>query len=159
MAVHAISAVQAVCIVIQVAHNLGHSDYAYVLLSCVTRIAQSLDLNRLGQDIPISNGNFTQSMQEVSKRRTFLVNREIKKRIWWFLIKQDWMQIPYGNLFIINAMHFNTPQPYNCHDDLDLMIENGEIVEQDPSVYTQSSWAGIHNRCKQHATVFKVTLC
>lgn len=59
----------------QVGHNLGQSDFVFVLLSSTTRIAQSLDLNRLGPDTGPSKDP---------------IGREIKKRLWWFLVKQDW---------------------------------------------------------------------
>ncbi|KAH6652492.1 hypothetical protein BKA67DRAFT_566701 [Truncatella angustata] len=131
MAVHSVHATQAVCLVIQVGHNLGRSDYVFVLLSATNRIAQSLDFNHLGSD---------------SKRCQDPISREVKKRVWWFLIKQDWMQIPYGNMFTINALHFTTPPPLNCFEDPMQMCGDNGIKALDSNVLTQSSWAGIHNQ-------------
>ncbi|KAF7533669.1 hypothetical protein G7054_g6881 [Neopestalotiopsis clavispora] len=131
MAVHSLHAAQAISLLIQVGHNLGQSDFVFVLLSTTTRIAQSLDVNRLGPDSGPSKDP---------------IGREIKKRLWWFLVKQDWMQIPYGNMYTINASHFNTPPPLNCFEDpLHMCGENG-IKALDSNVLTQSSWAGIHNQ-------------
>ncbi|KAK9425599.1 putative Zn(2)-C6 fungal-type domain-containing protein [Seiridium unicorne] len=130
MGVHSLHATQAVCLVIQVGHNLGQSDFVFVLLSSTTRIAQSLDINRLGPESGPSQDP---------------IAREVKKRVWWFLIKQDWMQIPYGNMFTINALHFNTPPPLNCLEDPREMCGKYGVRALDSSVLTQSSWAGIHN--------------
>lgn len=131
MAVHSLHAIQAVCLVVQVAHNLGHSDFVFVLLASVTRIAQSLDINRIGSDARNSRDP---------------ISREVNKRVWWFLVKQDWMQIPYGNMFTINALHFNTPPPSNCHEHPALMTNGTDIKVQDFDVLTQSSWSAVHNQ-------------
>jgi hypothetical protein len=138
MGVHSLHAAQAVCLLIQVAHNLGYSDFVFVLLSSTNRIAQSLDLNRLGPDYgPCEDP----------------VSREVKKRVWWFLIKQDWMQIPYGNMFTINALHFNTPPPLNCYEEPSRMADELGILAQEADILTQSSWSNIHNQSKPKRTI------
>lgn len=67
------------------------------------------------------------------------------------------MQIPYGNMFTINALHFNTPPPLNCFEDpLHMLGENG-INALDSSVLTQNSWASVHNQSKFMRLLYRAT--
>ena len=141
LAVHSLEVVQAVCVIVPVAHGLGESDRVATMLSVATRIAQSLDLNRLGPEGQHKPGSSPPADAEI-------LLREVKKRAWWFLVRGDWMQIPYDNLFTINILHFNTPPPLNCYEDLDLMVKDGMVQHRDWNIYTQSSWTAIHNQCR-----------
>lgn len=60
-----------------------------MLLSATNRIAQSLDINHLGPDSGLIRDP---------------VAREIKKRVWWFLIKQDWSKFSLG--FVCRSLAF-----------------------------------------------------
>jgi hypothetical protein len=70
----------------------------------------------------------------------YLIEREVKKRTWWFLVRQDWLQIPFQNTFVIHANQFNTPMPLNCYEEESEMVRDGRIVVQPKSVFTQSSY-------------------
>ncbi|SPO07705.1 uncharacterized protein DNG_10400 [Cephalotrichum gorgonifer] len=139
MASHSLISVQTTCLLIHVGHNLGESDFIATLMGSAIRIAQSLGLHRLGPDAPIVGVTDT---NEISRR---LIEREVQKRVWWFLIRQDWLQIPFLNTYTIHATQFNTPMPNLCHDNPKDMIRDGSIVEQDVDTFTQSSYTSVHN--------------
>jgi hypothetical protein len=68
------------------------------------------------------------------------VEREVKKRAWWFLVRQDWLQIPFQNTHLIYANQFNTPMPSNCYDDDERMTDGSEVIRQDDSILTNNSY-------------------
>ncbi|CAM1508991.1 Fc.00g027300.m01.CDS01 [Cosmosporella sp. VM-42] len=138
MAVHTLQAIQTISILLQVSHNLGQSDLVSVLLSCAVRIAQSLNLHRVGADR-------SQNAESSEHPTQILIDREIKKRVWWSLIRQDWLQIPFQNTYSIHITQFNTPMPSNCHEDPLLMIADGKIVDRPRDTYTQNSYTNILN--------------
>ncbi|KAH7121768.1 hypothetical protein B0J13DRAFT_648543 [Dactylonectria estremocensis] len=137
MAKHTIYSVQAICILMQVAHNIDQSDFICVLIATAIRISQCLNMHRLGPDRQSSF--FHDQPKEVVARN--LIEREVKKRIWWFLVRQDWLQIPFQNTYLIHASQFNTPLPLNCFDEPELMINDGAVVSQPDHVYTQNSYS------------------
>ncbi|KAF5593138.1 uncharacterized protein FSUBG_9919 [Fusarium subglutinans] len=61
---------------ITVAHNFDKSDLICVLVSAAIRIAQCLNLHRLGHDDHGAGVNEP-------------IDREVRKRVWWFLVRVD----------------------------------------------------------------------
>lgn len=139
MAKHTIYSTQAICILMQVAHNIDQSDFICVLIATGIRIAQCLNMHRLGPDLPGSY--FEHQSRELAVQT--LVEREVKKRVWWFLVRQDWLQIPFQNTHLLHVSQFNTPLPLNCYDELELMIKDGAVVAQPDHVYTQNSYTHV----------------
>lgn len=134
---HTIHSVQTICILLQVAHNLGQSDQISVLLACAIKIAQSINLHRLGSDISVPSAGRSQQA---------LIDREVKKRVWWFLVRQDWLQIPFQNTYSIHITQFNTPMPLNCYEDPERMVRCREVLDNHIDVYTQSSYSNVLNQ-------------
>ncbi|KAF5989476.1 putative transcriptional regulatory protein PB24D3.01 [Fusarium bulbicola] len=110
-----------------VAHNFDKSDLICVLVSTAIRTAQCLNLHRLGQDDPSIGVNGA-------------IDREVRKRIWWFLVRYDWLQIPFQNTCQIHYSQFNTPMPANCHDDEQRMIQGGRVNAQPAEICTITTW-------------------
>ncbi|KAG7139569.1 hypothetical protein HYQ45_003477 [Verticillium longisporum] len=69
-----------------------------------------------------------------------LAEREIQKRIWWFLVRYDWLQIPFQNICQIHPTQFTTPMPLNCFDEPERMIRDGMVVTQSDRVPTSTRW-------------------
>ncbi|KAF5648939.1 hypothetical protein F52700_757 [Fusarium sp. NRRL 52700] len=109
------------------AHNFDKSDLICVLVSAAIRIAQCLNLHRLGLDEPGAGVN------EV-------IDRQVRKRVWWFLVRYDWLQIPFQNTCQIHYSQFNTPMPANCHDDEQRMINGGRVNAQPAEICTITTW-------------------
>ncbi|KAF5592376.1 hypothetical protein FPCIR_5697 [Fusarium pseudocircinatum] len=124
---HKLNSVQAICLLVQVAHNLDKSDLICILVSAAIRIAQCLNLHRLGIDDPGAGVNGA-------------IDREVRKRVWWFLVRYDWLQIPFQNTCQIHYSQFNTPMPANCHDDEQRMIKDGIVNVQPAEICTITTW-------------------
>ncbi|KAJ3545003.1 hypothetical protein NM208_g506 [Fusarium decemcellulare] len=149
MAKHTVYSLQTVCILMQVAHNIDQSDFTCVLISAAIRISQCLNIHRLGPDQPAS---IYHGQPEENIVRT-LIEREVKKRVWWFLVRQDWLQIPFQNTYLIHATQFNTPFPLNCYEDPALMIRDSKVVSQPDETYTQCSYT--HTLSKVAVVIWK----
>ncbi|KAJ5110658.1 C6 transcription factor [Penicillium argentinense] len=139
---HSIFSVQAICLLIYIGHNAGQSDRISVLLASASRIAQCLGLHRLGPDTPAA----TQKSTESSDRTQQLVDREVSKRVWWFLVRQDWLQIPYNNTYNIHPSQFNTPMPTHCEEEVLEMATEDHIMEKSQETYTQGSYTSVLNK-------------
>ncbi|CVL06665.1 uncharacterized protein FMAN_11803 [Fusarium mangiferae] len=124
---HKLTSVQTLCLLVQVAHNFDKSDLICVLVSAAIRIAQCLNLHRLGTDNPGAG------VDEA-------VDGEVRKRVWWFLVRYDWLQIPFQNTCQIHYSQFNTPMPANCHDDEERMIKDGGVNIQPAEISTITTW-------------------
>lgn len=146
MAEHKLTSVQTICLLLQVAHNFDKSDLICILISTAIRISQCLNLHRLGADRESSPENGKNS----SLSTQGLIDREIAKRIWWFLVRYDWFQIPFQSLCQVHPAQFNTPMPDDTFDEPELMIQNGALAIQPPEVCTPSCWANALN----HMSVF-----
>ena len=142
---HSIFSVQTICLLIMIGHNIGESDRICVLLASGVRIAQCLGLHRLGRD-PVFEITEKTSDEVILGIQRRLIDREISKRAWWFLIRQDWLQIPFMNTYSIHPSQFNTPMPKHCHDDVSRMIVDGIVIDQDPEVYTNGSYINLMNK-------------
>lgn len=144
MSYHSTLAVQTICMLIHVGHNLGQSDLISVLLACGMRIGQCLGLHQLGKSKPFP----PEIQNDLNALVPLLIGREIGCRAWWFLIRQDWLQIPFLNTYTIHPTQFNTPMPKNCFDDFDSMVQAGEIVDQGIETYTDCSYTSVLNNGK-----------
>ncbi|KAF4946804.1 hypothetical protein FSARC_14114 [Fusarium sarcochroum] len=131
---HKLASVQTICLLVQVAHNFDKSDLICVLISSGIRIAQCMNLHRLGPDRPVTSSNNSYgSVDEI-------INREVRKRVWWFLVRYDWLQIPFQNTCQIYMSQFNTPMPSNCHDDVSRMVKNSMVDSQPNDICTSNTW-------------------
>ncbi|PYH78575.1 hypothetical protein BO82DRAFT_385709 [Aspergillus uvarum CBS 121591] len=81
-----------------------------------------------------------------SARQQWLIDREVSKRVWWFLVRQDWLQIPFNNTYTIHPTQFNTPMPANCEEDVSLMYSTAGVIEHDQEHFTQGSYRMVLNR-------------
>lgn len=143
MSDHKLTSVQAICVLLQVAHNLDKSDLICILISSAIRISQCIGLHRLGSDAS-ALGTGSSSSQSLSKAD--VVSREVGKRIWWFLVRYDWFQIPFQNVCQIHPAHFNTPMPSDCFEELERMVVDGAVASQPDQVPTATSWVTMLNQ-------------
>lgn len=139
---HSLFSVQAICLLIYIGHNIGESDRVSVLLASGTRIAQCLAIHRLGPD----KKSHISQCTDPNLRTRRLIDREISKRVWWFLVRQDWLQIPFNNTYNIHRSQFNTPMPSNCDEETFQMLVDGEVKQHGQDHYTQGSYTSVLNR-------------
>lgn len=139
---HSIYSVQAICLLIYIGHNSGQSDRISVLLASASRIAQCLGIHRLGSETPLG----ILKCDDSDTKSKLLIDREVSKRAWWFLVRQDWLQIPFNNTYNIHPSQFDTEMPKNCDDDVLKMGLPIDIVEQNKDHYTQGSYTSVLNK-------------
>lgn len=139
---HSIYSVQAICLLIQVAHHFDKSDLICILISTAIRIAQCLGLHRLGPDRTISEGS-TAGINEPAN-----TDRELKKGIWWFLVCHDWFQIPFQNTCQIHPSQFSTPMPTNQPVATQQQASDGTANLDE--AYTSTSWTNYVNHRKSN---------
>lgn len=114
-----------------------------MLLASAIRIAQCLGIPRLGTDTPTQ----FDGLEDEELTRAIL-DREVQKRAWWFLIRQDWLQIPFANAYTVHPSQFNTPMPSNCLDDYESMLVSGGVCTKDKNIYTDGSYTTVLNHGK-----------
>lgn len=139
---HSIYSVQAICLLIYIGHNSGQSDRISVLLASASRIAQCLGIHRLGSETPLR----ILKCDDPDTRSKLLIDREVSKRAWWFLVRQDWLQIPFNNTYNIHPSQFDTEMPKNCYEDVSKMGLPTDIVEQNKDRYSQGSYTFVLNK-------------
>ncbi|KAJ5713136.1 C6 transcription factor [Penicillium malachiteum] len=113
---HNIFTVQAICLLTYIGHHIGQSNRMSVLVAAAIRIAQCLGLHRLGPD---------KKLADPALNRQKLHRREVSKRVWWFLVRQDWLQIPVSNTCNIHPRQFDTPMP-----DGNCLIADGQAIDR-----------------------------
>lgn len=141
MSDHKLTSVQAICLLLQVAHNLDKSDLICILISMAIRMSQCLNLHRLGAD---------KEPRVVAGRTSdqHIIDRETEKRVWWFLVRYDWFQIPFQNTSQVHPAQFNTPMPGDTFEEPDRMVKAGALALQGPTVVTPSRWVNCLNQSK-----------
>ena len=101
-----------------------------MLLSCANTVAQNIGHRlHLQSPTPIRMPSFAE-----------LVDREVRKRIWYFLCTQDWYLIASKKSYSITPNHGTTVAPTNSREDLDDVTENGLFEDLPLSAQTQSTY-------------------
>ncbi|BGP49118.1 hypothetical protein JCM10450v2_004998 [Rhodotorula kratochvilovae] len=118
LAKHSIYSVQTIVILVVACQDVGGSDLIATLLASGIRIAQHLKISRFGSDEEWeakrrSSGVDPQSEQGIRG----LIQREVRKRLWYTLATEDWLSVPFRRAYAIFPSHFTTPPPLNCHDE------------------------------------------
>lgn len=142
MSEHKLTSVQAICLLLQVAHNFDKSDLICILISTAIRISQCLNLHRLGTD----RGPTLPNIPDPNARAQEVIDRETEKRVWWFLVRYDWFQIPFQNTCQVHPAQFNTPIPGETFNEPDRMVQNGILVLQPQESRTPGRWASVLNQ-------------
>ncbi|KAH8922834.1 hypothetical protein BT69DRAFT_1319917 [Atractiella rhizophila] len=130
MGKHSIFTLQTIAIMVTCCHEVGGSESIGTLLGAGLKIAQSLNLHRLGKDVDwkVKDGATANAKQ--------LVGREIRKRVWWAMINQDWFNMPYRYCCSSSPAQFDTDLPANAHDE---DLDKGYLNVQPRSIPTIAS--------------------
>ncbi|GAA5902032.1 hypothetical protein JCM6882_000173 [Rhodosporidiobolus microsporus] len=106
-----------------------------MLLSLGISLAQDMGLHRLPSEEAWQASVAGQSLEQ---RARSLIAYKTRKRVFWALTTQDWMNIPYHQTTQVQPTQVTTPLPTNAHDE-DLMT--GVLINRLPSEYTYVSKA------------------
>lgn len=104
------------------------SNLYSVLLSSAIRIAQSLNIHRIGPD----------QAQPLSE--DLVREREVQKSTWTYLRTQDWFSIPFTNAHAIAPGHCTTPLPTNCNGISGLSRDGNEFKSLPMESATEQSY-------------------
>ncbi|ADV23044.1 hypothetical protein I305_03729 [Cryptococcus gattii E566] len=124
---HSLYAIQCVAIITSAANHVGKADLYFTLLGAAVRIAQALNLHRLGPD---------SELLYKSKNSKLIIAREVRKRTWYQLLYQGkFCCTPYFWVLIsINRAQFNTAPPIHCIDSmLGLGMEEAKVSYDIPT--------------------------
>ncbi|GAA6042322.1 hypothetical protein JCM8097_003844 [Rhodosporidiobolus ruineniae] len=128
LAKHSIYSVQAIVVLVIACQDVGGSDLIATLLACGIRIAQALNLHRFASDEQWEAKRRTSGVEPTSEAGVKgLIQREVRKRLWYALCSEDWYSIPYRRAYAIFPSHVTTPPPVNC---LDSDLSTGILVRR-----------------------------
>ncbi|GAA6024107.1 hypothetical protein JCM10207_003167 [Rhodosporidiobolus poonsookiae] len=132
LAKHSILSVQTIVILVVACQDVGGSDLVATLLAAGIRIAQHLALHRFANDAEWEAKRRANGIDPASEQGIKgLVQREVRKRLWWALAAEDWYTIPYRRAYTIFPTHFTTPPPLNIHDaDLALGLSTPRPLDE-----------------------------
>ncbi|GAA6064445.1 hypothetical protein JCM10212_000144 [Sporobolomyces blumeae] len=127
---HTVYAVQTIVIIVVSCQDVGGSDLIATLLACGIRIAQHLNIHRFASDQEWENRRRASGVDPKSQEAIKgLIQRELRKRLWYSLTIEDWLSIPFRRAYSISPTHFTTPLPTNCHDS---DLSAGQLVHRSP---------------------------
>lgn len=134
---HSIYAVTAINIFAVSCQDIGPSDLIATLLASGLRIAQHLNLHRFGSDADWDAKRRQNGVDPASPQAAKgLIERELRKRIWYGLVTEDWISSHGRRAYSVSPAHFTTPLPLNCTDD-DLAA--GRLIDRPPDEPTVAS--------------------
>ncbi|BGP32978.1 hypothetical protein JCM10296v2_004766 [Rhodotorula toruloides] len=137
MAKHSIYAVQAINVFAVSCQDVGESDLIATLLAAGLRIAQALNLHRFRSDAEWDAKRRKNGVDPTSEQGVKgLIEREIRKRVWYGLVTEDWISHHGRRAYFISPTHFSTPLPLNCTDE-DLAA--GRMVNRPQDEPTEAS--------------------
>ena len=117
---HQLEHLQAVALISVYAYNVDEqADAAYALVGASIKIAQNLCLNRL-DDVRFmekekAKNRLSSGGSESSEQS--LLEREMGKRVWWYLVWLDWSHaLSHGGSYSIHPAHNRTNLPANVDD-------------------------------------------
>ncbi|GAA5918047.1 hypothetical protein JCM6882_008155 [Rhodosporidiobolus microsporus] len=132
---HQLHAIQAIAVIVVTCQDGAFSNLFPMLLSLGISLAQDMGLHRLPSEEAWQASVAGQSLEQ---RARSLIAYETRKRVFWALTTQDWMNIPYRRTTQVQPTQVTTPLPANAHDE-DLMT--GVLINRPPSEYTYVSKA------------------
>ncbi|CEH15958.1 hypothetical protein CBOM_05166 [Ceraceosorus bombacis] len=140
---HQVEHLQAVILMSVYAYNLDDSDAAWALVGASIKIAQNLRLNRLDDPRVVATNRSGAATSSAAKGLSVLTNtldREIGRRVWWYL---TWLDVSHalshGGCYSILPAHNATAEPMNVDDDA--LNNEGHAAPKSLSEYTTSSFS------------------
>ncbi|GAA5931383.1 hypothetical protein JCM3775_005010 [Rhodotorula graminis] len=137
MAKHQIYAVQAINLYAVSCQDIGESDLIATLLAAGIRIAQHLKMHLFGDDAEWDAKRRKNGIDPASDAGVKgLIEREIRKRVWYGLLTEDWISLHGRRAYAVSPTHFTTPLPLNCTDD---DLSSGVLVNRTKDEPTPAS--------------------
>ncbi|BGP49130.1 hypothetical protein JCM10450v2_005011 [Rhodotorula kratochvilovae] len=117
LAKHQVYAVQTINIYAVSCQDVGESDLIATLLAAGIRIAQHLKMHLFCSDDEWDAKRRKNGIDPASEAGVKgLIEREIRKRVWYGLLTEDWISLHGRRAYAVSPTHFTTPLPLNCTD-------------------------------------------
>jgi hypothetical protein len=130
MANHSLEHLQTIILMGVYQQNLDEADSHWALLGSAIKIAQNLGLSRLGAE---------KEGRRHPEQWKSVIRRETARRIWWFLVFDDWSHAAAHNgTYSIHPTQNHTDFPANV-DDVDI-AEGKEVHSKPMSEYTEMTF-------------------
>lgn len=89
------------------------------LLSAGLSIAQDMGLHKMPSDASFKSAS---SALPIGLKSKLLIEREIKKRVFWALVLTDWFSIPFRSSWVLGKVQIATEEPLNISDEFVLFF-------------------------------------
>ncbi|GAA5856542.1 hypothetical protein JCM8547_005856 [Rhodosporidiobolus lusitaniae] len=114
---------QAIASLSHIFHIYGSVTLRSSLLAIAIRTAQQLGAHLCGEELPCERKRVPYSacaahgvVSEHLAGSSELIQREVKKRVWWLLLHLDWVTVPIGLPFATPLEHLEVALPLNLSD-------------------------------------------
>lgn len=112
---------QALTILCVTGHNVADSNLLSTYLAVGIKTAQMLNLHHLANESALVEARLQAEGGEVKddspEWTSKIIRLEVGKRIWWSLVQQEYLALPFCGTSMVNPRHHDTPFPANVHDD------------------------------------------
>ncbi|GAA5821341.1 hypothetical protein JCM3770_006255 [Rhodotorula araucariae] len=137
LAKHQLYAVQTINVYAVSCQDVGESDLIATLLAAGIRIAQHLKLHLFCSDDEWDAKRRKNGIDPASEAGVKgLIEREIRKRVWYGLLTEDWISLHGRRAYAVSPTHFTTPLPLNCTD---ADLSSGLIINRSQDEPTPAS--------------------
>ncbi|TAQ84486.1 hypothetical protein B7494_g7197 [Chlorociboria aeruginascens] len=150
--------IQAYIIMSLVTYHLdGYSARGRLLSTAAASIARDLRLHQLDA--------YNESSLENETRVSVLIDREVKRRVFWYITSNDWLMStisgPQEGIYFIHPNHVDVRLPKNCTDD-DIILgkdSQPEIGSQAPGMTFFLEKIRLAHLCREMADIVPLDMC
>nr|KIR82928.1 hypothetical protein I308_06759 [Cryptococcus tetragattii IND107] len=106
--------------------------FGSILTTAGVRLAQTLQINQIHDETLCKPAEKADPCRLHGVTTTHIaggpdmLDREIRRRLWWFLLYRDWLSLPAGFPYIVAAESLQSPDPLNLSDHH--LVSHGPVV-------------------------------